>query len=86
MVRRQEIQERPATQADDRKHEQGLGVTEHPVSHPGPPTPGRIAAMAQSYKGTTSANKRVDPLRSQTGLTRVEIINRMRTKAAQRVP
>ena len=42
--------------------------------------------MAQSDKGTTSANTRVDPLRSQTGLTRVEFINRMRTKAAQRVP
>jgi lipoate-protein ligase A len=30
-----------------------------------------------SDKGTKSANKRVDPLRSQTGLSRAEIIDRM---------
>ena len=37
----------------------------------------RVGREKLSDKGTTSANKRVDPLRSQTGLTRVEIINRM---------
>ena len=37
----------------------------------------RIGREKLSDKGTTSANKRVDPLRSQTGLTRIEIINRM---------
>jgi lipoate-protein ligase A len=30
-----------------------------------------------SDKGTRSANKRVDPLRSQTGLPRAEIIDRL---------
>ncbi|MDP1861748.1 MAG: biotin/lipoate A/B protein ligase family protein [Gemmatimonadaceae bacterium] len=39
----------------------------------------RIGREKLSDKGTTSANKRVDPLRSQTGLTRVEIIKRMIT-------
>jgi len=39
----------------------------------------RIGREKLSDKGTTSANKRVDPLRSQTGLTRVEIIDRMIT-------
>ena len=39
----------------------------------------RVGREKLSDKGTTSANKRVDPLRSQTGLTRAEIINRMIT-------
>ncbi len=34
----------------------------------------RIGREKLSDKGTTSANKRVDPLRSQTGLSRVEVI------------
>jgi len=37
----------------------------------------RIGREKLSDKGTTSANKRVDPLRSQTGKTRDEIIARM---------
>jgi lipoate-protein ligase A len=37
----------------------------------------RIGREKMSDKGTKSANKRVDPLRSQTGLTRVEVIDRM---------
>ena len=37
----------------------------------------RIGREKMSDKGTTSANKRVDPLRSQTGMTRPEIIDRM---------
>jgi lipoate-protein ligase A len=37
----------------------------------------RIGREKMSDKGTTSAAKRVDPLRSQTGLTRAEIIDRM---------
>ena len=37
----------------------------------------RIGREKLSDKGTKSANKRVDPLRSQTGLTRAEIIDRM---------
>jgi len=37
----------------------------------------RIGREKLSDKGTTSAKKRVDPLRSQTGLTREEIIERM---------
>jgi lipoate-protein ligase A len=37
----------------------------------------RIGREKMSDKGTKSANKRVDPLRSQTGLTRAEIIERM---------
>ncbi len=37
----------------------------------------RIGREKMSDKGTKSANKRVDPLRSQTGLTRPEIIERM---------
>ena len=37
----------------------------------------RIGREKMSDKGTKSANKRVDPLRSQTGLARAEIINRM---------
>jgi lipoate-protein ligase A len=36
----------------------------------------RIGREKLSDKGTTSAAKRVDPLRSQTGLTRAEIIDR----------
>ena len=38
----------------------------------------RIGREKLSDKGTTSAAKRVDPLRSQTGLPREEIIRRMR--------
>lgn len=37
----------------------------------------RIGREKMSDKGTKSANKRVDPLRSQTGLPRAEIIARM---------
>ena len=37
----------------------------------------RIGREKMSDKGTKSAAKRVDPLRSQTGLTRAEIIGRM---------
>jgi lipoate-protein ligase A len=37
----------------------------------------RIGREKMSDKGTKSANKRVDPLRSQTGLSRAEIIQRM---------
>jgi lipoate-protein ligase A len=37
----------------------------------------RIGREKMSDKGTKSAVKRVDPLRSQTGLTRPEIIERM---------
>jgi lipoate-protein ligase A len=37
----------------------------------------RIGREKMSDKGTKSANKRVDPLRSQTGLARAEIIDRM---------
>jgi lipoate---protein ligase len=37
----------------------------------------RIGREKMSDKGTKSANKRVDPLRSQTGLARSEIIERM---------
>jgi lipoate-protein ligase A len=37
----------------------------------------RIGREKLSDKGTKSAAKRVDPLRSQTGLSRAEIIERM---------
>jgi lipoate---protein ligase len=37
----------------------------------------RIGREKLSDKGTKSAAKRVDPLRSQTGLARTEIIDRM---------
>jgi len=37
----------------------------------------RIGREKMSDKGTKSANKRVDPLRSQTGLPRAEIIQKM---------
>jgi len=37
----------------------------------------RIGREKMSDKGTKSANKRVDPLKSQTGLSRAEIIERM---------
>jgi lipoate-protein ligase A len=37
----------------------------------------RIGREKLSDKGTKSANKRVDPLRSQTGMTREQIIDRM---------
>ena len=37
----------------------------------------RIGREKMSDKGTKSANKRVDPLKSQTGLSRAEIIQRM---------
>lgn len=39
----------------------------------------RIGREKLSDKGTTSAQKRVDPLRSQTGLPRAEVIDRMVT-------
>jgi lipoate-protein ligase A len=35
----------------------------------------RIGREKMSHKGTTSANKRVDPMRSQTGLSREEILS-----------
>jgi lipoate-protein ligase A len=38
----------------------------------------RIGREKMSDKGTTSAAKRVDPLRSQTGLSRAEIIDRLK--------
>lgn len=38
----------------------------------------RIGREKMSDKGTKSAEKRVDPLRSQTGLTRAEIIERLK--------
>lgn len=38
----------------------------------------RIGREKMSDKGTTSAAKRVDPLRSQTGLSRAEILERMK--------
>jgi len=38
----------------------------------------RIGREKMSDKGTTSAAKRVDPLRSQTGLSRAEIIERLK--------
>jgi lipoate-protein ligase A len=37
----------------------------------------RIGREKMSDKGTRSANKRVDPIRSQTGLSRAEIIDRL---------
>lgn len=37
----------------------------------------RIGREKLSDKGTTSANKRVDPLRSQTGMARTDVIKRM---------
>jgi lipoate-protein ligase A len=37
----------------------------------------RIGREKMSDKGTKSANKRVDPLKSQTGLSRAAIIERM---------
>jgi lipoate-protein ligase A len=44
----------------------------------------RIGREKLSDKGTTSANKRVDPLRSQTGLDRAEVIDRMVGSFAKR--
>ncbi|WP_019549718.1 lipoate--protein ligase family protein [Streptomyces sulphureus] len=44
----------------------------------------RIGKEKLSDKGTTSAKKRVDPLRRQTGLPRAEIIDRMIASFAQR--
>jgi lipoate-protein ligase A len=44
----------------------------------------RIGREKLSDKGTTSANKRVDPLRSQTGLPREAVIERMLQVFAQR--
>ncbi|MCU1528397.1 MAG: lipoate--protein ligase [Frondihabitans sp.] len=38
----------------------------------------RIGREKMSDKGTTSAAKRVDPLRSQTGLSRAEVIDRLK--------
>ena len=49
----------------------------------------RIGREKMSDKGTKSANKRVDPLKSQTGLSRAEIIERMEqtfTKLYRSVP
>lgn len=43
----------------------------------------RIGREKLSDKGTTSAAKRVDPLRSQTGLPRQEVIERMRQTFVQ---
>jgi lipoate-protein ligase A len=43
----------------------------------------RIGREKMSDKGTKSAAKRVDPLRSQTGLSRDEIIARMEQTFAQ---
>ncbi|KPC75360.1 lipoate--protein ligase, partial [Streptomyces sp. NRRL F-6602] len=37
----------------------------------------RIGKEKMSDKGTTSAKKRVDPLRRQTGLSRADVIDRM---------
>jgi lipoate-protein ligase A len=42
----------------------------------------RIGREKMSDKGTKSAAKRVDPLRSQTGLSRAEIIERMKVTFA----
>jgi lipoate-protein ligase A len=44
----------------------------------------RIGREKLSDKGTTSANKRVDPLRSQTGLERATVIDRMVASFANR--
>jgi lipoate-protein ligase A len=44
----------------------------------------RIGREKLSDKGTTSAAKRVDPLRSQTGLSRAEILERMKQVFAER--
>src|SRR3954447_1359636 len=44
----------------------------------------RIGREKLSDKGTTSAAKRVDPLRSQTGLSRADIIDRMKQTFAER--
>ena len=44
----------------------------------------RIGREKLSDKGTKSAQKRVDPLRSQTGLERAEIIARMTETFRQR--
>lgn len=44
----------------------------------------RIGREKMSDKGTKSASKRVDPLRSQTGLPRHEIIEHLQTVFAQR--
>jgi lipoate-protein ligase A len=44
----------------------------------------RIGREKLSDKGTTSANKRVDPLRSQTGLERREVIDRMAASFSNR--
>jgi lipoate-protein ligase A len=42
----------------------------------------RIGREKMSDKGTKSAAKRVDPLRSQTGLSRADIIERMKATFA----
>lgn len=44
----------------------------------------RIGREKMSDKGTTSAAKRVDPLRSQTGLPRAEVIERLKQTFAAR--
>jgi len=46
----------------------------------------RIGREKLSDKGTTSAGKRVDPLRSQTGLPREQVIARMIATFAQQYP
>ena len=46
----------------------------------------RIGREKLSDKGTTSAGKRVDPLRSQTGLPREEVIQRMIATFARQYP
>ena len=46
----------------------------------------RIGREKLSDKGTTSAGKRVDPLRSQTGLARAEVIARMIATFAGQYP
>jgi lipoate-protein ligase A len=44
----------------------------------------RIGREKLSDKGTTSAGKRVDPLRSQTGLARADVIDRLVASFANR--
>ena len=44
----------------------------------------RIGREKMSDKGTTSANKRVDPMRSQTGLGRHEILESFAASFARR--
>lgn len=46
----------------------------------------RIGKEKLSDKGTTSAKKRVDPIRSQTGLSRAQVIQGMITEFSLRAP